>query len=450
MSDFHDASDAGQPAPPLEHTPPPMLEPQPPHRNPGPAWVLGSIGVVLLLAAIGWFVVRPRLLAGAQAAGPAGSSSSQAGGPGGPGGAPGDRVVPVTTAAVEKKDVPIWLEGLGNVMPIYTVTVKTQVDGRLEMVAFTEGQKVKKGELLAQIDPRPFLIQLHTAEAALARDNATLRNARLNLDRYTQLAKSNLIAQQQVTDQQTLVDQTVAAVMADQAQVDAARLNLDYAHIVSPIDGVAGVRQVDPGNLVHAADATGIVLLTQLDPIAVLFTLPEDDLPRVARELAGGALPVDAYSRDGAQKLGSGKLTVIDNQINAQTATMRLKAQFDNPDHALWPNAFVKARLLLTTKKDAVAMPAVAVQRGPDGTFVYVVDPATSTVAMHPVEVDAYAGEMAIVAKGVQPGDVVVTDGQNQLRPGSKVQARAPSTGASASASSSATAAPGGGKRGLP
>jgi multidrug efflux system membrane fusion protein len=310
-------------------------------------------------------------------------------------------------------------------VPVYTVTVHTQVDGRLDSVAFKEGQFVHKGDLLAQIDPRPFIIQLHTAEAAIARDAAQAREGRLNLDRYQTLRKENLVPQQQVDDQQALVDQYDATVKSDQAQAETARLNLDYAHITSPIDGVTGVRLIDPGNIVHAADTTGFVVITQLDPMSVVLTLPEDDLPRISEKFGQGALSVEAYSRDGVLKLGVGKLSLIDNEINQTTATIRLRAIFDNPKSALWPNEFVKARLLLTMQKDAIVVPAAAIQRGPLGTFVYVVG-SDNTASTQNVEVDSIQGDSAIMSKGLSPGQQVVTDGQNQLRPGSKVSSRPP------------------------
>jgi multidrug efflux system membrane fusion protein len=335
------------------------------------------------------------------------------------------RPVPVLAAQVQKRDVPIYLDGLGNVLAFKTVTVRSQVDGRLDEVLFREGQAVKRGDLIARIDPRPFQNQLHQAQGALARDEAQLRSARLNLERYQALVKEKLIPQQQVDDQAALVGQTEGAVQVDRAQIDAARLNLDYANIRSPLDGVTGVRQVDPGNLIRAADVNGLVVITQLDPIAVIFSLPQDDLPRVMHELARGQLDVEAWSRDGSIKLSTGKLALVDNQINAATSTMRLKAVLPNPQRLLWPNQFAKARLLLTTRKDALVVPATVPQRGPEGTFAYVIQP-DQTVQPRPIEVELTQGEIAVVARGLQQGEQVVADGQNQLRPGSHVQARQP------------------------
>jgi multidrug efflux system membrane fusion protein len=344
------------------------------------------------------------------------------------------RPVPVAATAAVQKDVPIYLEGLGTVTALYTVTVKTQVDGRLDKMFFVEGQRVKKGELIALVDPRPFEAALHQAEGAVARDQANLVNARLNLKRYDELSKQNLIALQQATDQQAMVDGLAATVMIDKAQVETARLNLEYAHIISPVDGVTGIRLVDPGNIIHAADATGIVVITQLDPIAVIFTLPQDDLPEVSEAMGKGELPVDAFDRAGGAKLGSGKVLLIDNQINQTTATMRLKAVFPNPTAALWPNQFVKARLLLTTRSNVVVVPTPAIQRGPKGTFVYVVG-ADSTVSVRVVVLDSTQNDQTILTSGVKPGELVVVDGQNQIKPGSKVIVR-PTEAAGAPAAS--------------
>jgi multidrug efflux system membrane fusion protein len=357
-----------------------------------------------------------------------------------------ERPVAVALAPVIVRDVPVYLEGLGNATPLATVTVKSQVDGRLDKILFTEGQHVKIGDVIAQIDPRPFTIQLHQAEAALARDQSSLANAKLNLDRYTKLREQSLVAQQQVDDQRATADQGEAGVKADQAQIENAKLQLDYARIRSPIDGVTGVRLVDQGNLVHANDTTGIVVVTQLDPMSVIFTLPQDDLDRVGKAMGGGAVTVDAYSRDGVTKLSTGQLQVIDNQVNQATATVRLKATFPNPDNALWPNEFVKIRLLLQTLKAVTTIPAAAVQRGPQGTFVYVVD-AEQKANVRPVEVNSVDSQTAVVTKGVNPNEQVVIEGQNQLRPGAKVQGRTPQGAGSASPTGSASGGPPGQKR---
>ena len=286
----------------------------------------------------------------------------------GQGGADKRPVSVVATKAIAR-DMPVILDGLGTVTAFKTVTVRSQVDGRLDSVAFREGQFVKRGALLALIDPRPFSIQLHQAEGALARDQAQLHGGKVNLDRYTRVAKDKLIAQQQADDQGVLVGQLEGSVRTDEAQIEQAKLMLEYAHIRSPIDGVTGVRLVDPGNMVHPAEAAGIVVVTQIDPISVLFTLPQDELPRVQKAMAEGKPAVDALSRDGGSVLSTGTLEVIDNQINATTATIRLKAIFANPDRVLWPNQFVKARLHLGLRKGALVVPAVAVQRGPAGAF---------------------------------------------------------------------------------
>jgi membrane fusion protein, multidrug efflux system len=364
---------------------------------------------LVLAAAVGGGVVlaHERAKAAADAAAAAASAAA-------------NRAVPVITTQVVKRDVPVWLEGLGTVSAFYTVTVKPQVDGRIDRVLFTEGQSVKKGAVLMQIDPRPFQIQLESAQAALARDKANLKNTNLNLERYKTLSQQNLIPVQQMTDQQAAADQLDAQVKADQTQIDSARLNLDWAQVKSPIDGVTGVRLVDPGNVVHQTDTTGLVVVTELDPIAVFFTLPEDDLPAIQSAMKSGALVVSALSRDGDVDLGEGKLSVIDNQINQATATARLKAIFDNPKRLLWPNQFVKARLKLSTRKDAIVVPAAVIQHGPNGAFAYVVG-ADSRAVVRPVEVLTVQGDLAIVSKGLSPDETVVVEGQAQLRPHAKV-----------------------------
>lgn len=347
----------------------------------------------------------------------------------GGGAAQAQRVVPVTVAAAARRDVPIYLEGLGNVLANQTVTVRPQVDGRLTAVLFREGQAVRKGAVLAQIDPRPFQAQVQQAEGALARDEAQLQNARLNVARDRDLVAQKLIAQQQLDGDVATMGQFEGAVRMDRAALQTARLNVEYARITSPVDGVTGIRAVDPGNVVRAADPGGIVVVTQLDPIAVVFTLPQDQLGPVAEQLARGPLAVDAFSRDGSTLLGTGRLAVIDNQINQATSTLRLKALLPNPRHVLWPNQFVNARLHLKTRAGALVVPAAAIQRGPAGTFVYVVAEGDAA-ALRPVVVDAVQGDLAILREGVTEGDRVVVEGQAQLRPGAKVAPRGAQPGA--------------------
>lgn len=326
----------------------------------------------------------------------------------------------VSVARVQTRDVPVVLEGLGSVTAFYTVTLKSQVDGRIDAVFFREGQAVHKGDLLVRLDTRPFEIQLHQAEATLARDTAQLNNNRLNLERNRALRERSLVAQQAVDDQKALVDEFAGTVMADQTQVDSAKLQLDYAHIVAPIDGTTGLRLVDPGNIVHANDANGLVVITQMNPIAILFTLPQDVLPQIAAQMRVSTLRAEAMSRDGSVTLGNGNVTLVDNQINQSTGTIRLKAVFDNPNNALWPNQFVKVRLHLKTIRNALAAPASAVQRGPQGTFVYVVD-ANNIVQSRPVTVEHSQEDWALFSNGLTLGEVVVVDGQYQLHAGSHV-----------------------------
>lgn len=338
---------------------------------------------------------------------------------------PQARPVPVQTAKVETRDVPVWLEGLANVAAWQQASVRPQVDGRLERVLFKEGQSVKRGDLLAEIDPRPYLVQLHQAEGALMRDRANLKNAKLNSERYNQLANEKLVAPQQATDQEALVGQGEGTIALDQAAVESARLNLDYARVKAPFDGIVGVRQIDPGNLVRAADPTGLVVLTQLDPAAVFVTVPQDELPAVSAALLRGDVVTEVWSRDGQQKLADGTLFVVDNQINTATGTLRLKARVPNANRRLWPNQFVKARLHLDTIPHAQVVPAQAIQRGPEGTFVYVVG-ADQKVAQRPVQLGRVDAELAVIVKGLSPGEEVVTEGQQQLRPGATVATREP------------------------
>jgi membrane fusion protein, multidrug efflux system len=394
------------------------------------------VGVVLLAGVVFLF----RAYTSSKAAAAAATAKDTA--------AAANRTVPVVAVPVGQRDMPIYLDGLGNVLATATVTVHVQVDGLLQRVVFTEGQQVKKGDLLAQIDPRPFQATLDSAAGALARDNAQYQEAIKNLDRYKELSKNGLTSQQTVDDQAALVQQLHGTVALDQAAINTARLSLEYTRVTSPIDGVTGVRLVDQGNLVHQTDAGGLVVLTTLDPIAVIFTLPQDNLTAVAEELAAGPVNVKAMSRDGSTELAAGTLRLIDNQINQTTATIRLKALFPNPKHVLWPNAFVKTRLLLATRKSALVIPAAVVQHGPNGSFAYVID-AEQKAQVRPIVIDVTEGDQSIVASGLQVGEQVVLDGQSQLKPGSKVASRPPDAPAKG-AKPDATAAPNEGKTDAP
>jgi multidrug efflux system membrane fusion protein len=338
------------------------------------------------------------------------------------------RAASVAVAKVQQQDVPVYLVGLGSVTAFYTANIKSRVDGQIMRVNFKEGQTVREGELLIVIDPRPFQVQLEQMQAQLFKDQATLRDAKLNLDRYTTLIPSGSIAQQQVDTQKSLVDQLDGQVRTDQAQINNAKLQLVYCNITAPFTGRVGLRQVDPGNIVHAADTTPMLVLTQLQPIAVIFTLPEDQLPTVAQHMKNSTLLVEAYSRDDQTKLATGKLMTIDNQIDQTTGTAKLKAVFDNQDNQLWPNQFVNANLLLETRKSSTVLPTAAILRGPKGAFVYAVK-ADNTVEARPIAVSLTQGTITVVASGVNPGDTVVTDGQDKLQTGSKIEPRNASPG---------------------
>ena len=305
--------------------------------------------------------------------------------------------------------------------------MRSQVDGRIDKVLFREGQRVHRGQSLARIDARPFLVQLHQAQGALARDTAQLQAARKNLARLTSLAADKLVATQSADDQAALVGQLEGTTRSDRAAVESARLNLDYARVPAPIDGVVGVRLVDSGNLVRAGDpAGGLVLITQNDPAAIFVSVPQDELGRIVLSQARGPVVVEVRSREGGTPLGTGQLIVIDNQINQSTSTLRLKARVDNQAGRMWPNQFVKARLLVDTRRGALVVPAAAVARGPQGTFVFVVTGAADAkrAEQRPVVVDAITTDEAIVTSGVAAGDAVVVEGQGQLRPGALVTAR--------------------------
>ncbi len=367
-----------------------------------------AVWVLLLAAAAGalaWVVFHPH------------GASQQAGhghpGAGGP--------TPVVAAPVHKGNIDITFTGLGTVTPLATVTVKTEIAGYLLNVGFQEGQMVREGDFLAQIDPRPYQRQLEQYQGQLLHDQALLKNAQLDLKRYRTLVAQDSIATQQADTQEALVQQYQGTVATDQALIDTAKLNLTYCHITAPVTGRVGLRQVDPGNYVQTSDANGIVVITQLQPISVIFVLPEDDLPRVLKRLHGGAeLPVVAFDRAGTTKLATGKLGFMDNQIDTSTGTVKLRAVFDNRDGMLFPNQFVNAELMVDTLHDSLVMPTAAIQRGAPGTFVYLVK-ADDTVTVRPVKLGPISGSEVAVLSGLEDGEKVVVDGADKLREGAKV-----------------------------
>jgi membrane fusion protein, multidrug efflux system len=345
------------------------------------------------------------------------AKSAKAGGP--------PPAVPVGVAAVKQGDFNVYLNGLGSVEAFYTVSLKTRIDGQIMQVNFNEGQDVKKGDLLIVIDPRPYEVALQQAQANLQKDEAQLTNAKAQYERNNVLYQQGVVAKQDLDTMQASFGTFEGTIASDKAAIENAKLNLTYCYIKSPIDGRIGLRQVDPGNYVTAAGGTAMVVITQLHPIAVIFTLPEDQLQTVREHMRQGALEVDAYSRDDQTKLATGKLLTIDNQIDQTTGTAKLKGVFDNPESNLWPNQFVNVHLLLQTRKDAVTAPASAILRGPDGSFSYVVD-ANNTVQMRPVQIALTQGSTVVIASGLQGGDKVVTDGQEKLQAGSRVAPQAP------------------------
>ena len=380
----------------------------------------GLIWVVFLLIVVGvagyavWRASHPVPVA--RGAGGGGGGGFRGGGQLGP--------VPVVVSKVARSSIPVYLNGLGNVTAFYTVTVKSRVDGQIMKVDFNEGDLVHEGQVLIEIDPRPYQVQLELAEGTLARDQAMLNNAKLDLQRYQTLLAQDAIPKQQLDTQTALVAQFEGNIKQDTANIDSAKLNLTYAKVTAPITGVVGLRQVDPGNIVHASDATGMIVITQLQPISVLFTIPEDSLPQVTQKLRAGAhLPVDAYNRDNSKKLASGTLTTLDNQIDSTTGTSKLKAVFNNTDNALFPQQFVNIRLLVDILSNQQVVPNVAVQNGQQGTFVYAVDD-DSRVHLKPVQVGVTTETSSQILGGLSDGDRVVVDGTDRLIEGARVRVR--------------------------
>lgn len=387
------------------------------------SWLRPILWLLVLAAAalVAWY-----LLSGRQAK-PARSADSAA--------------QPVGVATIATGDLHVTLNGLGTVTPLATVTVKTQIAGQLMTVGYTEGQMVKKGDFLAQIDPRPFQVALEQAQGQFAKDTALLKQAQTDLKRFETLNRQNSIAKQQYEDQVYLVQQDQATLITDQSAIDSAKLNLTYCHIVSPVDGRVGLRLVDAGNYVQTSDATGLVTITQTRPMTVIFTLAEDNVPPVAKAMQAGALPVTLFDRANTTQVATGTLQTIDNAIDTTTGTVKLRAQFANADDALFPQQFVNAQLLVQTIKGAVTAPVAAIQQGAPGAFVYLVKP-DSTVAVTTVKTGVSDGGMIQITDGLKAGDQVVVDGSDRLRDGAKITIPPPA------GSTSAPTKQGGGKSG--
>lgn len=371
--------------------------------------------IVIAVVAGGGFVFRSPLIAAFHSVFSKNAAPDAAGGRG--------KAPPVVIALVAKGDMDIFLNGLGTVTPLRTVLIRARVDGQIDTIAFTEGQLVKKGDLLVQIDPRPFQVQLEQAEGQLAKDQAALDDAKIDLGRYKELNASKSISKQVLDTQQALVHQDEAAIKVDQASIDTAKLQLTYARVTSPIDGRIGLRMADEGNIVHASDSNGLAVVSQVQPITVVFSLPEDNIPQVLKKMATGEpVRVDAFDRDLKTKLATGTLLAIDNQIDPGSGTLRFKASFKNEDGGLFPNQFVNARLLVDTLRDAVIVPTAAVQRSPTSTFVYVVS-TDKTVRLQDVVVAATDADRTALSDKTElkVGEMVVTDGVDKLVPGREV-----------------------------
>jgi multidrug efflux system membrane fusion protein len=383
-------------------------------------WILTGIIVVGLIGG-GWYLWGQKATKQAPQTATAGRSAQ---------GAP----QPVGFATIDKGDIRIVLNELGTVTSLDTVTVLTQINGQLQQVGFNEGQMVKKGDFLAQIDPRPYQAALEQAQGTLAHDQGLLAQAQSDLKRYQTLGRQDSIAQQQLDDQKFLVQQDSGTVQTDQGTVDTAKLNLTYCHIVSPIDGQVGLRLVDQGNYIQTSSTSGLVVITQMQPISVLFSVPEDNLPDIIKRVrAGATLSVEAYDRSNTHLLATGQLGTIDNVIDTTTGTLKLRAMFANPDEQLYPNQFVNARLLVNTLSDTIRVPVPAVQRGEPGTFVYLIN-GNNTVSVRPIKVGPTDGGFEAVTSGLEPGDRVVTDVTDRLRDGAAVTLPAAKTGATAKA----------------
>jgi multidrug efflux system membrane fusion protein len=429
--------DPGRPEHPeaSERRSPPETVEQPALTRPGPRsrhwpWLLTAVAITAAaLAAWYWFGH------GASDAAKAGSKGDAAG-----------RPLPVVAGPVRRGNIDVSIDALGTVIPRNVVVVRPRIDGELLSVAFREGQSVKAGDLLAQIDPRPFEVMLTQANGQMARDQAQLKNAQVDLERYQTLLAQDSISRQQVDTQAALVRQFQGAVESDKGAIDNAKLQITYARITAPISGRVGLRQVDPGNIVHASDTNGLVTITQVQPVTVIYPVPEDNVPRIVKRMQGTeTVAVDAFDRSGKTRLATGRLLTIDNQIDTTTGTVKVKAEFPNTDNALFPNQFVNVRMVVETHEDTTLVPTAAVQRGAPGTFVFLVK-EDKTVAVTPVQLGAVSGETSEVSKGLAPGNLVVVDGTDKLRDGSSVELVDAAARAAQQAAPARQSAPGAGK----